>query len=204
MASVISLPSATENHLQATQDAASKLMSQLSTDPTIDPDDLQSIQNFYRELEERHAHLNQAVNYDLQDDAPGPTDDEIRAAETERAFKFAKFMTSLDPDDEATKLIIQGSQTILSALEVIENGGSLLVNGGPMEKILDMYESLKVREDKFRTGSGSVSVVDAQIYVTEATAFSENVQWTIMLDMRALTAGKDVMARQATSTASRS
>ncbi|KAJ7724556.1 hypothetical protein B0H16DRAFT_1596040 [Mycena metata] len=169
--------------MEVVRDQAAHLMSMLTSDPNVTPEDLQTLQGFYTELEQRRTRLEQSVNDDLRNEKPEAVTEDIQPTDKEQAFQFTGFLASLDPSDETTKLMIQGSKKVVAALGLVEAGGDFLANV-PMENILEMYGRIQSREDALIVGPRPVSAISARLYFSEAIAFSEAVQAMIVLHMK--------------------
>ncbi|KAJ7658020.1 hypothetical protein B0H17DRAFT_1097432 [Mycena rosella] len=176
-------PTAPPADLQAAHDGAAHMMSLLAEDTSINVEDAQALQNIYTELEQRRTLLNQARDYTLTyENAEGPNDNSDRE-EKERAYQFANFLASLDPNDEATNILFQGSKHIVAALGRVEHDTDLF-GDVPMEKILDIYERIKAREQRLKSDGGPASLANARAYLSEATTLSDTVQMLITLDTK--------------------
>ncbi|KAJ7141185.1 hypothetical protein C8R44DRAFT_974769 [Mycena epipterygia] len=162
--------------LQLAHDTAAQIMSQLSTESSIPEEDRRALQVFYSDLEQRQAALGQDVNFK---DETETVEADIKA----KAVGFATFLASLDPSDAATRLLVQGSDCTTTALANIERGGNFL-ESAPMAEILDAYERIQCREEDLKAAGGPVSMVNAVIYLSEATAFADAVEMLIVLDLR--------------------
>ncbi|KAJ7467102.1 hypothetical protein FB451DRAFT_1260124 [Mycena latifolia] len=173
--------------VQVAHDEAAQIMAQISTATNLTDEDRQALQDFYTELEQRRALLSQGGQARLLDPDGEDEEDEDdipKDADLAKAAEFPTFLKSLDPSDNATKLLIEGSARVVAALRTVEKGASFLTNV-PLQKVLEMYESITSREERLKTAGGPVSLVNAQIYSSETTAFADMVQGMIMLDMRA-------------------
>jgi len=173
--------------LQLAHDTAAQIMSQLPAATNITEEDRRTLQDFYHELEQRHARLAQGAKDSIQDDQDDETvDEDILDSELKEAAEFPAFLKSLDPRDDAAKILIEGKNRVVGALGMIEKGENFLADA-PMEKILDMYESIKSREEHLKAGGAPVSLVNAKIYLSETVRFADTVEAMIVLDMKAPT-----------------
>ncbi|KAJ7162145.1 hypothetical protein C8R46DRAFT_1103680 [Mycena filopes] len=194
--STLSSPPPTEA-LTAAHDQLAHLMSLVADDPKINSSDRKTLQGFYNELEEKRLGIDQDTGYDIPDDEAQVSDDEgqsdddeAREIETQQAIRFSNFLASLDPSEDVTKMILQGRNRVAAALTMVENGANFLANT-PMQKILEMYEGIQAREATLSSDPDAVSMVNAKIYVAEATAFSNTVQTMIIVDMKAVAESVD-------------
>jgi hypothetical protein len=64
---------------------------------------------------------------------------DITETELQKAAEFPAFLKSLDPGDEAAKLLIDGSRRVIVALRTFENGANFLAHV-PMQNIVETYE----------------------------------------------------------------
>jgi len=174
---------------EVAHDRATQMMSLLKNDTQISEEDRQLLQDFYHTLEQRNALLEQGLKLDLLDQevdedeiAPG----DITETELQKAAEFPAFLKSLDPGDEAAKLLIDGSRRVIVALRTFENGANFLAHV-PMQNIVETYERIKSREDRLKDGGTSVSLVNARLYASETVAFEKMVEEMIIMDMKAPT-----------------
>ncbi|KAJ6594502.1 hypothetical protein B0H19DRAFT_1225634 [Mycena capillaripes] len=174
--------------LDSAHDRAAQIMSLLPAEAHISEEDRRLLQDLYHRLEQRHVLLSQGAEISLMerddDDEEEDGPDYILDAELEKAAQFPTFLESLDPADEAAKLLIEGSSRVLTALQTVENEASVLANV-PMQKVLEMYEKLKSHEERLEAGGAPVSLVNARIYSSETVAFEKIVKAMILMDMKA-------------------
>ncbi|KAJ7092035.1 hypothetical protein B0H15DRAFT_185203 [Mycena belliarum] len=170
------------DNLQDAHDKAAQVMSSLSTgtDSAISADDRKTLEDFYSDLEERRkllGHTEESSSLVEDEVRDGPDDTDIA-----QAFAFTKFLSSLDPNNPGTQLLVEGNKRATAALGAIEKGQSFLENA-PMTKILEFYERIKFREEHLTTSGGPVSVVNGRIYLSEVNSFTEMVKMLIVLDI---------------------
>ncbi|KAJ7658009.1 hypothetical protein B0H17DRAFT_1097389 [Mycena rosella] len=187
----------TGGDLQAAHDKAAQAISQLSKGHDIPEEDRRILQEFYNEcvnsirfrfsltpflrLEQRQALLGQDTDPDSEDDENDAFEDEEVKA---KAVAFNTFLSSLDPNDPATRILIEANNVVTAALGNIQRGGSFLENA-PMTQILDAYERAQSREEILKSNGKPVSMVNAAIYLSEATTLSEMVKMLIVLELDA-------------------
>ncbi|KAJ7933870.1 hypothetical protein B0H13DRAFT_1952338 [Mycena leptocephala] len=167
--------------LQLVHNVAAQIMSLLPADTNITEGDRRRLQDYYQELEQRHALVSQGTSsldrYD--EDEETVDDDDILDEELKKAAAFPAFLKSLDSGDDAAKILIEGSKRVLSTLGMVEKGANFLVNVS-MQKILDMYESIKSREERLRADGTPVSLVGAKIYSEDTVRFADAVEAMIV------------------------
>lgn len=111
---------------------------------------------------------------------------EILDAELKKAAEFPAFLKSLNPTEDATKILVLGSKHVAATLETIEKGANFLVDV-PMQMIVDKYERcgpftfvqpsrlishrIKSREESLKADGAPVSLVNAIIYLSETEGF---------------------------------
>ncbi|KAJ7092033.1 hypothetical protein B0H15DRAFT_185138 [Mycena belliarum] len=171
-------PCSDVDNLQDAHDKAAQVMSSLSagTD-AISADDRKTLGDFYSGLEKRRELLGHAEESSslVEGEVPdGPDDKDIA-----QAFAFTKFLSSLNPDDPGTQLLVGGNKRVTAALGAIEKGQNFLENA-PMNKILEVYERIKFREEHLTNSGGPVSVVNGRIYLSEVNAFAAMVKMLIV------------------------
>ncbi|KAJ7475417.1 hypothetical protein B0H11DRAFT_1317283 [Mycena galericulata] len=178
--------------LRAAHDAA-RAMSGLSAGTNISEADRRALQDFYADLESRRALLEEE-NASLNTEGPAThsamegdihQDGVPQDADLTKAFEFTTFLTSLDPTEVGTQLLIEGNDHVTGALGIIEKGGNFLEHA-PMTNILQSYERIKSREASLKAGGQPVSMVNARIYWSEANAFASIVKMLIVLDLESL------------------
>ncbi|KAJ7853632.1 hypothetical protein B0H14DRAFT_2757818 [Mycena olivaceomarginata] len=179
----------TLDEFQVAHDRAAEVMSKLNpveTNVIVAEEDRRALQDYYNELEQRRALLDQGAQLYPDDEDDEPFSEEIVDADLQKAAEFPNFLKSLNPSDDATKGLIQGSKDVAAALGTIEKGANFLENV-PMQRIVDAYERIKSREERLKAGGSPVSLVNAKIYLSETIAFKDMVQAMIVLDMTAPT-----------------
>ncbi|KAF8191462.1 hypothetical protein K438DRAFT_2018223 [Mycena galopus ATCC 62051] len=183
-----------ESEIQVAHDRAADIMSKLNpvegNIQLIPEQDRLALQDYYRELQQRHALLAQCTQESSvvcdDDEDDEPFSEEISEAELQKAAEFPRFLQSLHPSEEATKQLIQGSKHVTTALGMIEKGAGFLENV-PMQRLVDMYERIKSREERLKDDGAPVSLVNARIYWSETVTFKDTVHTMILIDMAAPT-----------------
>ncbi|KAJ7140470.1 hypothetical protein C8R43DRAFT_954768 [Mycena crocata] len=162
------------NDLQAAHERAAKMMSELSAETDISEADRLTLQDFYNDLEQRQTRLgqNDAI---LKD---GVENETLQGLDKSQVLAFATFLSSLDMSDGPTRLLVEGNTHVTTALGNIKKGGKFLEHA-PMKQILDAYERIQSLEDNLKAAGSPVSLVNAVIYLSEATAFADMVKMLI-------------------------
>ncbi|KAJ7700226.1 hypothetical protein B0H14DRAFT_3034214 [Mycena olivaceomarginata] len=161
------------DEFQVAHDRAAEVMSKLNPVET-------NIIDYYNELEQRRALLDQGAQLYPDDEDDEPFSEEIVDADLQKAAEFPNFLKSLNPSDDATKGLFQGSKHVVAALGTIEKGANFLETSRCKGLI-------KSREERLKVGGSPVSLVNAKIYLSETIAFKDMVQAMIVLDMTAPT-----------------
>ncbi|KAJ7502425.1 hypothetical protein B0H11DRAFT_1988478 [Mycena galericulata] len=176
--------------LYVAQHQVSEIVSLLSQTTDADTlEDLHTLQEFYKELEQRRTSLgNDLADEGRLDGAVAPKGQEVEAA-----VRFMKFLKSMDASDDTTKVLLKGCETVVATLGLVERNSDFLENV-PMQSILEMYERIKSREERLQAGGRPVPLKTARIYLTETTAFAEMVQVMVTLDKKTRTADEAVSA----------
>ncbi|KAJ7637474.1 hypothetical protein B0H17DRAFT_1278916 [Mycena rosella] len=164
-----------DEDLEAAHDQATQAMTELLTDTSIPEEDRRALQDFYNDLEKRQMLLG-IEESDSSDEKEYP-EAEVKA----KAVAFATFLSTLDPKEVPTRLLLEANNLVTIALGNIERGADFLENA-PMPKVLDAYERIQSHEATMVESGSPVSMVNAAIYLCEATEFSNMINVLFVME----------------------
>jgi hypothetical protein len=208
-----------DDSLKVAHDQAAEVMVELTTDTNIPEEDRRALQVFYNEwvelleilfqrphccpsLEKRQLWLNVEESDISEKEYPeglvsfytdtGNRLTTIPAEIEAKAVGFATFLSTLDPREASTRLLLEATNLVTIALGKIERGADFMENV-PMPQVLDVYERcsfllsyinpanglicrrIQSHEATMAESGSPVSMVNAVIYLSEATTFSDMI-----------------------------